>query len=112
MIGMNFIDDTASKLFDPVPTQWGLRGDPFLWREMQHALEGSAMPESVERLTSMVHGLYSELTGLPMSHRQPFRVPRLDHGGMSGGIVCPEFWVDKALPLLRKRLEDYLANAN
>jgi hypothetical protein len=111
-IGMNSIHDTASKLFDPAPNQWGLRGDPFLWREMQHALEGRAMPESVERLTSMVHNLYVELTGLPMSHRQPFHVPRLDRGGMSGGMVCPAFWVDKVLPLLRKRFEDYRANEN
>jgi len=28
---MNLVAD----LFDPEPEQWGLRGDPYLWREMK-----------------------------------------------------------------------------
>ncbi|WP_409268579.1 hypothetical protein [Massilia sp. BHUDP2] len=31
-------------LFDPMPWQWGLRGDPFLWMEMAHALCHAPIP--------------------------------------------------------------------
>jgi molybdenum cofactor cytidylyltransferase len=102
----------ASMLFDREPNQWGLRGDPFLWREMRHALEGHPMPQSVECLTRIIGDLYIELTGRPLSDPEPFRVPRLDRGGMSAGIVSPRFWQEQALPFLRQRPEDYRASGS
>ena len=107
---MNTIHDTASKLFSPEPTQWGLRGDPHLWQEMRDAVGSKPMPDSVESLTRVIEEVYMELTGRPMSQQKPFYVPRLNHGGMSGGVVSPSFWLERALPLLRKRLEDYRAD--
>ncbi|WP_442511262.1 hypothetical protein SH528x_002932 [Novipirellula sp. SH528] len=37
---------TIADLFDPVPEQWGLRGDPYLWREMQASFADTVLPET------------------------------------------------------------------
>ena len=33
-------------LFDPEPAQWGLRGDPWVWRAMRDHLAGAGTPRS------------------------------------------------------------------
>lgn len=100
---MNHAKD-ASILFEPEPSQWGLRGDPYLWREMRVRLFGTPMPENTLHLDQLIATIYEELTGFPFSEPKHFFVPRFSHGGMSSGMIAPEFWKTRALPLLRERL--------
>lgn len=95
--------DVAS-LFMPEPPRWGLRGDPFLWRDMRRHFAGVPLPESPEALSGLVHQAFLDLTGCPVDHPQHVLVPRYRNGGMSSGYVAPRFWTETAIPLLCQRL--------
>jgi hypothetical protein len=95
---------TAGDLFRDEPVQWGLRGDPWLWREMGERLASVAAPATPEALAVLVTETFEALAGIPITHPRNVYVDRYDHGGMSGGAVCPEFWRDTAIPLLQRRL--------
>lgn len=95
---------TVATLFQDEPQRWGLRGDPYLWREMRRDFEGIECPTTSESLTSLIEGAFEELTGFPISHAAPFYVEKYSHGGMSSGYVDPKFWRETAVPLLQGRL--------
>jgi molybdenum cofactor cytidylyltransferase len=90
-------------LFEEEPIQWGLRGDPFLWREMREYFSEAPIPNSVSQLEQKITQAFFDLTGHLMSGSKHFRVERLAHGGMSSGCISPEFWREKALPLIKNR---------
>ncbi|AJY64489.1 nucleotidyltransferase family protein [Burkholderia glumae] len=91
-------------LFDPPPERWGLRGDPHLWDALRARLAGVPLPDSDEAFEACIASAYADLTGQPLSLRQPAQVPAFAHGGRSSGMVSPPFWSEVALPLLRGRL--------
>ena len=93
-------------LFDPEPEQWGLRGDPYLWREMKATVCGRPCPASDDELEVVIRDLFLRLTGVPLGEQEFVGVLRYAHGGMSSGQVSSEFWSTKALPLLKARLGD------
>lgn len=33
------------------------------------------------------------------------KTPKLNYGGMSGGLLSCKFWIGKGIPLLKERLE-------
>lgn len=82
---------------------WGLRGDPFLWADMARRFESVPCPASPEAVRAIIEGAFAELTGHPVSHPNRVFVERYAHGGMSSGHVSPEFWRDRALPVLLAR---------
>ena len=92
-----------SKIFENEPEQWGLRGDPYLWRELKDRLDSVEMPETPDELKSIIEKEYEVATGHSINHKQHFRVERFMHGGMSSGGISPEFWNSRALPMLVKR---------
>lgn len=94
---------TLASLFVEEPRQWRLRGDPHLWREMQATLGSHAYPDTEEQLTVLLEQTYEQVTGMPLSHQEPFFIERFSHGGMSSGYVSPQFWAEIAIPLLRAR---------
>lgn len=94
---------SISTLFSPEPVQWGLRGDPYLWREMAEHFQGVPLPESSCQLTSALQAMFLKLTGHPVSYEQRFKVERHAHGGMSSGGIATEFWRECGIPLLVSR---------
>ena len=92
-----------SKIFEEEPEQWGLRGDPYLWRELKDRLASIEMPETPDQLKSIIEKEYEEATGHPIDHKGHFKVERFMHGGMSSGGISPEFWSSSAIPMLVKR---------
>jgi hypothetical protein len=94
-----------AKLFDSPPAQWGLRGDPELWLAMRGLFAGTPMPLSPAELEVRVAQAFQALCSRPLSSDQCFRVPRFERGGMSNGAISPQFWRDRALPMLKKRWE-------
>jgi hypothetical protein len=102
-------DVPLAALFAEEPLRWGLRGDPHLWREMRARFAAVPMPASAAELEARVAEAFRALTGRSLEEPGPFRVPRLDHGGMSGGGVSPEWWREDAMRILRER---YAARAD
>jgi hypothetical protein len=93
-------------VFDDEPARWGLRGDPYLWQEMQATLGRHIYPSTEEQHTTLLEHTYQQLTGAPLTRRDRVFVERYSHGGMSGGYVSPQFWAETAIPLLRARYRD------
>lgn len=105
-IGRLPMSPPISSLFDEQPVQWGLRGDPGLWREMRERFAEAPMPTTVDDLVSAIGKMFEELTGHPLSHPQWIYVERYAGHGMSRGLVTPEFWREQAIPLLKRRFEE------
>lgn len=93
----------VSTLFEDEPEQWGLRGDPYLWRELKERLDRTELPESPEQLKQIIEEEYEAATGHSINHMKHFGVERFKHGGMSSGGISPEFWINIGIPMLIKR---------
>ncbi len=96
--------DTLSALFETEPETWGLRGDPYLWREMRATASHLPLPDSVHDLACVVTTLFSAMTGASLDGDDVF-VERLAHGGMSSGMVASAYWREHLIPLLQERLQ-------
>ncbi len=94
---------TFSVLFEPPPSQWGLRGDPYLWQEMRDVLKNQALPEDEKELRRLLETTYEEITGASINDSRLIFIERFNHGGMSGGGISPKFWAEQAIPLLLER---------
>jgi hypothetical protein len=98
-----------SAIFKPEPLQWGLRGDPFLWRAMARALSSRPFPDTEKQLNTLIEAEFGRLTGSPLpgeksvSDADSIYVKRYARGGMSSGQISPHFWRVTALPLFRSR---------
>ena len=95
----------VAELFQPVPLTWGLRGDPYLWQEMQEDLASTPCPDDLQSLKELVYEKFESLTGSRLLGDERIYVKRLAHGGMSSGHVSPEFWIEKGVPLLCARFD-------
>lgn len=93
----------VAELFEQGPGQWGLRGDPYLWQEMQERLMDIEVPQTAEELKTLLEDTYEEVTGYSISHEQIFVIERFKHGGMSSGGISPSFWINRGIPLLVER---------
>ena len=100
-----------SELFREGPWQWGLRGDPHLWRDMQERFELMPCPRTGEELAEIVSETFQALTGQPITHGEPFFLQKYAHGGMSSGYVKPDWWRDTGIPFLQQRLQQLRADA-
>ena len=96
-------DRSISTLFEDEPTQWGFRGDPYLWREMKESLRDSPLPETEMELLIRLKSAFEKLTGKPISTVRAIKIERYDQSGMSGGMVSTDFWKNTAIPLLLDR---------
>jgi hypothetical protein len=92
-----------SDLFNPTPSQWGARGDPFLWMEMGRALCHVPIPKEDREVERILHGCFAALIGTELKGDQAFYVERFARGGMSSGTVSGEAWSNTLLPMLRQR---------
>ncbi|MFM2417159.1 MAG: hypothetical protein RL385_1882 [Pseudomonadota bacterium] len=95
--------DTIAMLFDRTPATWSLRGDVQLWAELRERFRSTSLPPTRAGLTATLSASFVELTGASLQGSECIRVPRLDCGGMSGGLVDPSFWRDTAFPLIEER---------
>jgi len=70
-------------LFDPEPHQWGLRGDPHVWRRMRGLVAKRARPATVEEGIGLLHNAFRDVVGIGLpdtSEDEVFRAD-LDFGG-------------------------------
>lgn len=92
-------------LFEPEPSRWGLRGDPYLWRALRDYVGDQEIPASPAGVTGLLYTAFGEVVGVnlasypePTVYREQFA-----HGGMSGGMISIETWRDQLIPLLTDR---------
>jgi len=97
---------TIGELFEEEPVQWGLCGDPYLWREIRAHFSSTPLPPSIADLEKQIEQAFFMLSGQPLSSPKHFYVEKFAHGGMSSGGISPEFWNERALPLLKARFAE------
>jgi hypothetical protein len=95
----------AADLFDPEPEQWGLRGDPWVWRALRDHLGESYLPPSVGEVESMLYTAFNRVVAVDLATETAPSVYREEfaHGGMSSGQIHLETWRVVLLPLLLDR---------
>ncbi|MBL8814419.1 MAG: hypothetical protein JNL58_00200 [Planctomyces sp.] len=95
---------SIADLFDPEPGQWGLRGDPYLWREMKKMFSGVPLPQTETELRDTILIAFQALVGMRIEDGQNrCFIERFSQGGMSSGQISLEFWPNKALSILGLR---------
>ena len=100
---------TLSLIFQKEPSRWGLRGDPYLWKEMKDLLENRTYPDTEAEFLALLEQTYEQLTGSSIKDQLSMIsvfIERYEHGGMSSGRVSPQFWIETGIPLLRARYHE------
>ena len=88
------------------PKQWGLRGDPFLWKELRELFFTEGLPRTAQEFLARLEDAFWKLTGSALSTESSALIQRYDQGGMSSGHVDPEWWRTTGIPLLTSRFTD------
>ena len=102
-IKLNNTSKYVAKYFDPEPIQWGLRGDPALWRDMKVKTASMNIPVSGNDFEKLLYKLFKELTDeIPLKGKNIY-LKKYETLGMSNGVVCCDFWLDKGFSLLIQR---------
>jgi hypothetical protein len=96
-------DNFVSKYFDPEPIQWGLRGDPHLWRDMKQKTANTNIPTTGNGFEKLLHKLFKELTGEDPQKGKNIYVKKYETIGMSKGMISSDFWLDTGFSLLIQR---------
>ena len=54
----------------------------------------------------MISECFYEITGKQLHSEEPFFLRKYDKGGMSSGMIDPDYWKNVIMPLLLKRYND------
>lgn len=100
----------VSSLLERKPEKWGLRGDPFFWDELKQRTQTIRLPETKADLEKLLLKLFKELIGQEPAYGESIHVDRYRANGMSSGIVCADYWLEKGFPLIIKRFEEINKN--
>ncbi|WP_140938741.1 hypothetical protein [Sphingobacterium lumbrici] len=96
---------TIANIFEIEPFQWGLRGDPLLWKEMKERIVSFINIKTTDDLEKVLHNLFVELTNSKLEKSTDIFVRRYDEGGMSSGYVSCDFWLERGFPILIERFK-------
>ncbi len=96
-----------SVIFEERPKQWGFRGDPYFWDHLKGRAESMDLLSPGE-LEDWIRREYLSVSGKPLTdtYGDFAVVKQFAHGGMSSGGIDNLWWLDKGIPLLKKRLEE------
>lgn len=92
-----------SDLIDPRDAHSGLRGDPFLLREIQQALCRVPIPSEDGHLLRTLESSFFVFAGIEITASHSHFVKRFARGGMSSGCISPETWRVAVFPALLRR---------
>ena len=73
----------------------GLRGDSYLWDELQQIFNTIPLPCSKASFIHHFEDFFQELTNHSFKSESDFWVEKCDHGGMSSGSISVELWQKK-----------------
>lgn len=92
-----------STIFDTKPEQWGLRGHPYLWEDLATYFSEIPMPPTLDAFESEFGKAYQKITGKSIDKDDYIYIAGYSHGGMSSGMIDPNFWKKELIPLLLER---------
>ncbi|MET7833786.1 macro domain-containing protein [Micromonospora sediminicola] len=105
--------DTIGSLFEREPTQYSLRGDSYLWRDLRARFADTPLPDDWYTLRTLLTAAIEEAVGTSLAEGESARwhdpgaavhLPEFDPGhGMSAGVVHVPWWVHTAVPILLDR---------
>lgn len=93
-------------VFEPTPSEWGLRGDPYAWFLLRARLSLAELPEDPAEDRAVLRNALGEVVGLNLDDRllpETLYVRAFAFGGMSSGVVDLHHWRDRLVPLLVDR---------
>ncbi|WFO14848.1 barstar family protein [Cellulophaga baltica 4] len=90
----------VGNLFERRPAQYGLRGDIYLWNELETELKTTTLPDSEFDLEKIILDTIQNLTNYDITERKRYFVEKYNHGGMSGGSLSAQFWLDRGISLI------------
>ncbi|RYX80682.1 hypothetical protein EON73_05260 [bacterium] len=91
------------EIFKEEPKQWGFRGDPFLWQELKELVIQKQNFKTDGEFSDFLKESFKDITGNELVSNKFYYIKRFDNGGMSGGGVSCEFWIETGFPLLISR---------
>jgi hypothetical protein len=94
------------RIFQPPPEQWGLRGDPFLWKALRSGLRRADVATPSDAVAAL-RDSFRRHVGVDADDRtapEAVYCEQFAHGGMSSGHVHIPTWRDELLPLLEDRI--------
>lgn len=104
---MDVARPTMADAFKSEPSQWGLRGDPYVWDRMRELLEGVGVPVDRVEQRRLLRAAFRTVVGVDVEHEAEedrVHIAELDHGGQSGGWVDLVTWRERLMPILEARL--------
>ena len=92
-------------LFLPKPQQWGLRGDPFLWQELQRKCADFTPDMDIEAFERELDRVFEGIleSGSETMSEDSLHFDSFPKSGLSGGLISLSWWLEKGLPLLKER---------
>lgn len=104
---------TVGSLFEREPTRYGLRGDPYLWRELRARFADTPLPDDWFTLRTLIADTIEQVVGVSLTSREStpwhddsaaVHLPEFDPGhGMSAGAVHLPWWAHTGVPILLDR---------
>jgi len=92
-------------IFNKKPSQWGLRGDPFLWKDLETAFLSTNEIQSEAAFGIWFSKTFEHLTGEKLEANKGVYMEKYAKGGISSGYVSCNFWINQGFPLLKPRLK-------
>lgn len=78
----------------------GLRGDFFLYRELETLLLKTEIPTEA-KFETVMYRAFEELTQISIDTTGYVHIEKYSHGGLSSGMVSPEIWKHEVIPQLK-----------
>jgi len=98
-----------SDLFIVRPETFGARGDPHFWEYLERYFSKVEFPYTEDWLINDIYRLFVDVSGKQLTKEATPYVKEFAHGGMSSGVLCGEFWVMRAIPLLVERYRAFMS---
>lgn len=92
-----------SELFHDNPIKWALKGDPYLWKILEHHFKEVNLPDSVEKLNEMLETAFLDLTEYSINYEKSLYIECSKFGGMLSGGISPIFWKEMGFPIIVER---------
>ena len=78
---------TVAVIFKERPKQWGYRGDPYLWDDLEKIFSEIILPFDVENFKEKIYLSIEQCTGQRLEEGEDIDVEMYDHGEWSGGAM-------------------------
>lgn len=101
---MRKMETSIARIFRERPRRWGLRGDPFLWDDLERHFSYIYESLTEDEFLVLFYNAFHMFTGTNLESNKHIHILKYNYGGMSSGRICPEFWIYTALPMLTERL--------